>query len=261
MSWRILREDLESAYKQALLGQAVQLPERTTEYQDWSASLSALAKSGEFTSERAHWLDVSAEPLLQLPDARDASVANTVANSRTFTVSLNERETSDLLQRVPAAYATQANDVLIAALSEALGRWAGNGSLLLDLEGHGREDLGTHTDLTRTVGWFTSIFPVRLDLATEATVGDRIKATKQRLRSIPRRGVGYGNLKYLADDRELRARPQAQVLFNYLGQFDQLVADSTLLKFAAESEGAWVAPTSVRSIPAGSERAGDERPT
>src|SRR5207253_693232 len=129
------------------------------------------------------------------------------------------------------------NDVLISALSDAFGQWMGRGSMLLDVEGHGREDVGVPLDLTRSVGWFTSLFPVRLELARTGDAGVRLKAMKERLRAVPRRGVGYGVLAWLTEDTELAQRPHADVVFNYLGQFDQLVAHSSLFRFAPEHEG------------------------
>jgi non-ribosomal peptide synthase protein (TIGR01720 family) len=164
---------------------------------------------------------------------------NTVATSKTFSVFLNETETQALLQQVPAKYHTQINDVLLTALAKTFAEWTGKQTLLVNLEGHGREDIFTNVDLSRTVGWFTTVFPVLLNLENSATVGDALKAIKEQLRNIPNRGFDYGVLRYLCSDtaENLAAMPQAEVCFNYLGQFDQVLQESSLFKLASESSG------------------------
>ncbi|GJG89259.1 hypothetical protein tb265_44400 [Gemmatimonadetes bacterium T265] len=247
ISWRILLEDLEAAYARLLAGAAPALPAKTTSYQQWAADLSAQATSAALAAERPHWLAVTDAPPVPLPTDGPRDASNTVGEAGTVVVALDAQETAQLLQRVPPVYATQVNDVLLLALADALAPWAGRGAaddaaLLLDLEGHGREDVVPDLDLTRTVGWFTSVFPVRLPLGSAGGVGERLKAMKEMLRAVPRRGVGYGSLRYLAGDAALAARPAASILFNYLGQFDQLVADSALFRFAPEDPGPWLSP-------------------
>ena len=131
--------------------------------------------------------------------------------------------------------------MLLTALAQAFAAWTGTSQLLLDLEGHGREEILEGVDLSRTVGWFTSVFPVLLDLTESGSVAEAIKAIKEQLRRIPQRGIGYGLLRYLsgnADSAEgLRALPQAEVRFNYLGQFERAIADSPLFELAPESSG------------------------
>ena len=152
---------------------------------------------------------------------------------------------------MPAAYNTQINDVLFSALVQSLTEWTKEGSVLVDLEGHGREELFEDVDLSRTVGWFTSLFPVRLELGGEHQLAEVLKSVKEQLRRIPNRGIGYGVLRYLSQDRATRwqrqALPQAQVSFNYLGQFDQVRCESPLLGFAKESSGAVQSPLGSRS--------------
>ena len=246
VSWRILREDLEAAYQSALANKAAQLPAKTASYQQWAESLAEYTAGGAFACEREHWMRTSRLPLERIPTRSHDAGENTVADVGSIVVSLDERETSDLMQRVPSVYATQINDALVCALADALTEFAGSGALLVDLEGHGREDIGAHLDLTRTVGWFTTIFPIRVQLGASGDVGARLKEVKECLRAVPRRGIGFGALKYLADDSELVERAAADVLFNYLGQFDQLVADSSLFTFASENEGPWLSPQSRR---------------
>ena len=149
---------------------------------------------------------------------------NTVGSARTVTVSLDVEETRALLQDVPRAYRTQINEVLLTALVRAYERRTGIPRVWLDLEGHGREDIVSGVDLSRTVGWFTSIFPVRLELDGGCGPGEALKSVKEQLRGIPQRGVGYGLLRYLSGDPEMTAAargvPGPEMSFNYLGQFE-----------------------------------------
>ncbi|HMC51697.1 MAG TPA: amino acid adenylation domain-containing protein, partial [Acidimicrobiales bacterium] len=133
-------------------------------------------------------------------------------------------ETRALLSDVPGVYRTQINDVLLAALGRALCRFGGSDRVLVDLEGHGREDVLPGVDLSRTVGWFTTLFPVALDLAGDGGWASTLKSVKEQLRAVPGRGLGYGALRYLREGipgaEGLAGGPEAEVSFNYLGQFD-----------------------------------------
>ena len=143
------------------------------------------------------------------------------------------------------AYNTQINDVLLTALARAWERWSGSCVLFTNLEGHGRENLFDDVDLSRTVGWFTSIFPVCLELPQTGDSwqpGEALKSIKEQLRQIPQRGIGYGILRYLSPDAGLYTYPEPPMVFNYLGQFDQILAESKLFRFAKESTGPWHSP-------------------
>ncbi len=119
----------------------------------------------------------------------------------------------------------------------------------MDIEGHGREDVFEDVDLSRTVGWFTSMYPVRLKLPAASELGESLKSIKEQMRTIPNRGFGYGVLRYLnpATRSQLQSQPQAEVLFNYMGQFDQMIAASQLFEPAAESSGRNNSPSNTRS--------------
>ncbi|NER27502.1 MAG: non-ribosomal peptide synthetase, partial [Symploca sp. SIO1C4] len=119
------------------------------------------------------------------------------------------------------------------------------------LEGHGREAVIAGVDTSRTVGWFTSVFPMHLDLEKVDDLLDTLMSVKEQLRSIPNRGMGYGWLRYCSSDGEiiqkLSARPQAEIIFNYLGQFDQVFAESSTFQLAQESYGLTNSPKATRS--------------
>ncbi|HVR95614.1 MAG TPA: amino acid adenylation domain-containing protein, partial [Thermoanaerobaculia bacterium] len=247
VSWRILLEDLGTAYRQLAAGSAPALPPRTTSYQRWADRLAGHASSAEVEAQGAYWLERLARPLPRLP--LDGQDANSVTSAKTVMVSLDAEETRALLQEVPRAYRTQINDVLLAALAEAFAGWTGSRRLLFDLEGHGREDLFDDVDLSRTVGWFTALYPVILDLEGVTAPSDVLKAAKEQLRAVPGRGIAYGLLRHLADNEaggRLRRLPEAEVVFNYLGQLDQAVQEGGIFRAARESSGPARSPRQTR---------------
>ncbi|GAX34041.1 non-ribosomal peptide synthetase [Nodularia sp. NIES-3585] len=251
ISWRILLEDLSQAYKQLDSGNNIQLPAKTTSFQDWAIRLQNYADAQELHSELDYWLHSNSLAHAPLPlDSLAVASANTVGSSRIVSVSLSVEQTRALLQDVPGAYNTQINDVLLTALVQSFAGWTGDDSLLISLEGHGREDLFEDVDLSRTVGWFTSLFPVCLKLAGLHHPGEALKSVKEQLRCIPNRGIGYGLLRYLSRDaainKQLELLPQAQVSFNYLGQFDQTHLAPLGWKYAQESGGSIHSPQGQR---------------
>ncbi|MCW5314094.1 amino acid adenylation domain-containing protein [Nostoc sp. KVJ3] len=235
ISWRILLEDLATAYQQISRGEPIQLPPKTTSFQYWSDRLLKYAQSDAITTELNYWLGESSFQVTPLPIDKPLSDENTIASTASVSLSLTEEQTRALLQDVPGAYNTQINDVLLTALVQSFAQWTGENSLLVDLEGHGREDLFEDVDLSRTIGWFTTLFPVRLQLEEIDHPEETLKLVKEQLRRIPNRGIGYGVLRYLRrDDVKLQALPQAEVSFNYLGQFDRVLKASEVLGLVKE---------------------------
>ncbi|HLO84147.1 MAG TPA: amino acid adenylation domain-containing protein [Nostocaceae cyanobacterium] len=226
VSWRILLEDLLSIYQQLKQGERIQLPQKTTAFQDWAMHLSDYAQSNDLQQQLNYWLNLPWSKVAPLPvDQPVNKDDNTVANANEISVELNQQQTDALLKEVSSAYNTQINDVLLTALAQTLRKWTGKANLVIDLEGHGRENLFEEVDLSRTVGWFTTIFPVLLRLENITDSGETLKAVKEQLREIPGHGIGYGILRYLNPDKEictkLQALPQADIRFNYFGQFTQ----------------------------------------
>jgi len=248
LSWRILLGDLRLVYSQLEQGQSAQLPPKTTSFKQWAEHLSAYARTTALEAERAYWQSIADAPVEPLPKDFD-SEDNRMAIADQVTVSLSEADTRRLLQELPGAYSVQINDLLLTALVLALAPWTGTGRLRLELEGHGREDLpgewATGIDLSRTVGWFTSLFPVSLDLTAMPTLGTALKQVKETLRAVPNRGLGYGVGRYLHPD----ALPSvaAEVRFNYLGQLDQVWATDDWFAPASESSGAARSPEDSRT--------------
>ncbi|MFT0474785.1 non-ribosomal peptide synthetase [Pseudomonas antarctica] len=237
VSWRVLLEDLQTVYRQLSDGQSVSLPAKTSALRDWAARLQAYANSESLREELTVWQDQLAGPAAALPvDRPNGALRNRDAD--TVSVRLDAEHTRQLLQQAPSAYRTQVNDLLLTALARVLCRWSGHDSALIQLEGHGRETLFDDIDLTRSVGWFTSAYPLRL--TPQAEQGASIKAIKEQLRGVPHKGLGYGVLRYLADDgcqQTMAALPSADITFNYLGQFDQSFGADALFHPLDESAG------------------------
>ncbi|MDQ2586489.1 non-ribosomal peptide synthase/polyketide synthase [Saccharothrix yanglingensis] len=224
VSWRILLDDLERAYRGAPLEPV------GTPFTQWAHRLDEHVRSGALDGARAHWDAVPATP----PLPRDHDGENTAGSARTVSVRLDRDTTDALLTAVPPVYRTQVNDVLLSAVGRALAEWTGHDAVAVALEGHGREELVDGVDLSRTVGWFTTQFPVVLPVHDG---WDRtLKSVKEALRAVPHRGLSYEALGY-------RALPE--VSFNYHGRFD--VADGGFYRARAGSVGEDVPTTGRRS--------------
>ncbi|MEB3357183.1 MAG: amino acid adenylation domain-containing protein [Synechococcales bacterium] len=234
LSWRILLEDMLLAYRQLdpqglkiAPEEPLQLPPKTQSFKQWATWLQTAISQAE--EALPYWQNLpqpSPLPLDQSPGE------NTVAAAETLTVALLPQHTQALLQTVPLAYKTEINDVLLTALMQVLANWTGRRSHLLTLENHGRhpEALGGELNLSRTVGWFTGLYPVELQL-TGSETGDQLKAIKAQLRQVPHRGLSYGLLRYGVGSEGLAVQPQ--ISFNYLGQFDGLMAEAAGFRLLA----------------------------
>ena len=241
VSWRILLEDLQTCYAQLGRGESPALPARTTSFKHWAERLGEYARSGRLAEEAGYWLDASRAGADTLPAGEKGAAVST----RAVTLWLTAEETRALLQDMPSLHRAQMNDVLLTALALAFKEQTGAGSLLVELEGHGREDVVEGVDLSRTVGWFTTLFPVSLDVNETDGPASALKAVKEQLRAVPNKGIGYGLLRYMCDKSlaaSLSRRPQPRVRFNYLGQFDRISGDAARFRAARESSGPAMSP-------------------
>ncbi|MET0650340.1 MAG: condensation domain-containing protein, partial [Pyrinomonadaceae bacterium] len=237
VSWRILLEDLQRGYGQAVGGVPVELGAKGTSWREWAERQHGYAATAEAELEAEYWAgEVEGERALLPRDFEGG--ARLMSGAEVVTTWLDERQTQALLTEVPAVYRTQINDVLLAALAETLAQWSGDSRIVIELEGHGREELFEGVDVTRTVGWFTSRFPVALETMAGAGAAERLRRVKEKLRAVPKKGVGYGVLKFMGASEALRGAQEGEVSFNYLGQFDAVLGDGGLLKGAKESAGA-----------------------
>ncbi|WP_283181065.1 non-ribosomal peptide synthetase [Pseudomonas svalbardensis] len=230
VSWRVLLEDLQQFYSGSHASMV-----KTSTYQRWVARLQAHLPA--FENSLGHWQTQLRDAPSDLPCDRPTGALENRFEQK-LELKLDAEQTRKLLQQAPAAYRTQVNDLLLTALARAACRWSGQGSTLIQLEGHGREDLFDDIDLTRTVGWFTSLFPV--NLMPSGDLGASIKTIKEQLRAVPDKGLGYGALRYLgtpAIRAELAALPQPRITFNYLGQFDRQFDDAAMFVPSTEGNG------------------------
>ncbi|WP_225000436.1 non-ribosomal peptide synthetase, partial [Cesiribacter sp. SM1] len=247
VSWRILLEDLEQAIEMLRQGREIELGEKGSSYRQWQEALQQYAETKAIL-QKDYWQKV-AKTAFVLPAEKDSRNAALVAHQQSYITSLDTGLTKELLTEVNQAYHTSINDLLLAALARTLGDWSRQDEVVIGLEGHGREDISKALDISRTVGWFTNLYPVRLSAAKGLSASGLIQTVKEQLRQVPHKGMGYGALRYLHPDTELRNSLQAQkhetaesfqVIFNYLGQVDNALNASRWFAGAAESAGSLV---------------------
>ncbi|MGH4003137.1 MAG: amino acid adenylation domain-containing protein, partial [Pseudonocardiaceae bacterium] len=249
VSWRILFDDLETAYRRARTGQPVELEPVRTSFTQWSHRLTEHVRSGGLDDDLAFWGEVSRSASTGLPV--DHAGVNTAGSARSVTVRLGREDTDALLRDVPRVYRTQVNDVLLSALGRVLSRWTGRGRVLVALEGHGREEILDGVDLSRTVGWFTTQFPVALRSCVNARWGQAIKSVKEQLHAVPSRGLSYQALSYLSRPDSpagvLRGVPLPHICFNYHGQVELASGEQALIRGGDAGIGQNMAPEELRT--------------
>ncbi|MCD7441170.1 amino acid adenylation domain-containing protein [Streptomyces lincolnensis] len=245
VSWRILVPDLEAAWTALAQGRSAQLPPVRTSFRRWSHLLAEEARRPARVAEGDLWRRMLAAPRTPL-GTRDLDPGrDTAATTRSLRLTLPPEVTGPLLTTVPSALGTGTHGVLLTGLALAVADRQGSGHVLVDVEGHGREEPATGLDLSRTVGWFTSLYPVHLDLdgldladalAAGPAAEDAARRVDERLRQLPDHGLGFGLLRYLNPDTApgLAEHPAPALGFNYLGRFTA-PADTAAWGFAPES--------------------------
>jgi amino acid adenylation domain-containing protein/non-ribosomal peptide synthase protein (TIGR01720 family) len=239
VSWRILFEDIQTLYDGNKKGEEPVLPPKTGSFKLWAENLSVYADSKAFLKEKNYWQKIVSLEVPPIP--KDFAVDdNYVKDTLDVSFKLGEKETALLLKKVNKAFNTEINDILLTALGLGIKKTLGHDRAAIALEGHGREEIPGAVDISRTVGWFTSIYPVVLDISREQDTGRQLKEIKETLRKVPNKGIGYGILKYLTGEEnkkgiEFKLKPQ--ISFNYLGQFDADVNRLTFGEIARESVG------------------------
>ncbi|MCP2245565.1 non-ribosomal peptide synthetase [Lentzea aerocolonigenes] len=219
VSWRILFDDLALAWQQVSSGAAVELQPVGTSFRRWTQ----LLEQTDYSADRSYY-QRALPGVDQLIGRRELSESDVVAGEQVRTVTVGAAATAALLGDVPALFHAKVNDVLLTGLAVALARWRrDNGQdqtfAHVELEGHGREGrfVPLDPDLSRTVGWFTTLFPVTVDPGSGDDLAVALKRVKEDLARVPSNGVSYGALKYLGNNAF--SSPLPQVLFNYLGRF------------------------------------------
>ncbi|AWV08514.1 non-ribosomal peptide synthetase [Marilutibacter maris] len=245
VSWRILLADVERGYGQAATGQAIELDAKTSSFQQWGQALLEHAESPRQAAQRAFWLRQCRHEVEPWPNDFDTDDVGRMDDNALVTASLDAARTRRLQQDCAAAYRTQINELLLAGVYLGLRAWSGRSAFRVRMEGHGREDLFDGLDVTQTVGYFTGIYPLVIAAGSD-DVGEVIKAVKEQYREVPDHGIGFGIAHHLGADPEIveaagRLGPP-DLEFNYLGQFDQVINESTAFQAAPEGVGDKVSP-------------------
>lgn len=239
-SWRILLDDLLTAYQQLDRGETIRFLPKTTSCQDWAYCLLSQAQSDRLAYQLDYWLTQIDGNVIPLPrDFPPASDDNVFMALEMASVVLPADATRRLLQKAPAIYNAQINDLLLTALVHSFARWTGKPALLVEFQDNGRRDmLCADIDLSRTVGWMTANYPVLLTLAAADQPVAAVQTIKQQLQRVPERGFGYGLLRYLHPDaairQQIQGQPKAQVTFTYFGQYDQMLQIAPGWRFAQD---------------------------
>ena len=221
VSWRILFEDIKILYDQTEEKQTLELPLKTDSFQNWTKSLADYVKTDAFENTRPYWNSFFEKKITPIKRGFPRGV-NLFSDHCKESFVLNSSYTGKLLGDMHKTFGTQINDILLTALLLSIHKQFGLQSLLIDLEGHGREDIILGVNISRTIGWFTSIYPVQLE-KSEGGLNDIIKTVKETLRAVPNNGMDYLLHKYfdnaIAANNVEKKENKAQISFNYLGQF------------------------------------------
>ena len=237
VSWRILLDDLELLLTGLKSGnKMVALGAKTSSYRQWYQALEQYSSQVRLRSQAKYWAGQAAGGG-ELPVDKEYTGAVKVSGITRHNHRLGAAQTTRLVQEVPGIYHTEINDILLAALAATLSSWSGKEKVCIGLEGHGREDINAAIDTSRTVGWFTSLYPLQLTMPEVKSEADLIKSVKEQLRQLPDKGLGYGVLKYICKESSLQGPEPWDIVFNYLGQLDNVVRESKWLSGAGESQG------------------------
>ncbi|MCY9181156.1 bacitracin non-ribosomal peptide synthetase BacA [Bacillus haynesii] len=217
VSWRILFEDFETLYLQALKDEPLDIGYKTDSYQEFARQLKKYAQSRRLLKEREYWQKALEADVPFIP--AEKLERDTFEHSTTLSIRIGPDVTANLLRNANKAYNTEINDILLTALIAAVRDITGENKLKVMMEGHGREDILDGVDITRTIGWFTTVYPVFIDLGEEKEISQNIKMVKETLRKIPNKGIGYGVLKYMTEELQ-KIQTQAPLSFNYFGEMN-----------------------------------------
>lgn len=240
MSWRIFLDDFARIYAQIEGENKIELPLKTNSYQSWGKALLHYMDSDRVKKYWDYWLKIG-EDVCTLPVDKDGGDI-CGSDVMSCTVQVNKMDTGLLLKRVLQIYDTQTHDILLSALLITYSDWAKQNDLLLHLQGHGREDCINEVDVSQTMGWFTSLFPIQLQLpqqySDDQCLSLIIESVKEQLLQIPDNGLSYGVLRYMSNDSrmiKLKDNDKAKIIFNYLG--DLTSKDTHILTVVPNSAG------------------------
>ncbi len=220
-SWQILLDDLDAAYRRLEAGLPIEIAQKSTSAKQWAERLAERARPGGMPQqERDYWLAQAPLNPPQFPIDLDLG-PNDWITARVERAELDLEESAILLQQVPRFHGVQIDAILVTAILSAFEGWIGSRSLPILLLGHGREAMYDDMDLTRTIGWFNTIYPVLLDMGPSPNLIESARELNRQLRRVPHGGTGYGILRYLSNDPDIASHLakalEPQVFFNYFG--------------------------------------------
>ncbi len=241
LSWRIILEDFIMGYLQTEKEQDIVFQDKTTSFKEWSQLLNEYAQNADLKRYIQYWSEMEQYKVKAIPKDHQIEDRKTM-DEAVYKVQLSKDETASLLTEVNKSYGTEIEDILLTALGIAVKNWTKGNQVMINLEGHGREEILEGVNLTRTVGWFTIEYPVVLNIENEQDLAFQIKKNKEALHAIGDNGIHYGILKYLAkreDMDQLMFEQEPEISFNYLGQLDEKV-ELDLFELSSISTGSSV---------------------
>ncbi|WP_106793798.1 non-ribosomal peptide synthetase [Aquimarina sp. Aq78] len=239
VSWRILLNDLDHIIPSLINHKKVQLGEKTSSYRQWSKHLREYTTNKAFFTQKSYW-DTIISFYKALPVDKEFIGEKNGRDVNNYAITLDEVLTETLLKEVNQTYGTEINDILLSCLAMTISNWSGYDKIVIGLEGHGRENISKDIDVANTIGWFTNLYPVSLPAIPGEPLENVIKSVKEELRNIPDKGIGYGALKYLHPEDEVRnalSGDHWDIIFNYLGQFDNIVDQDSWFMMSSENVG------------------------
>lgn len=248
VSWRFLLEDITQAYLDLQAGQVVNLPRKTHSLKHWGEALSQYANSETLQQEIPYWQNIRQARLSPFP-VEAPSPHNRLCDVDSVCASLSPKNTKTLMGEVNNAFHTSSEEILLVALARALKDWKGLEKTIVMMEGHGRSPVIANSDVSRTLGWFTALYPVLLDISNVTQTDHQIKTVKENLRQIPNKGFGYGILSYLCADGlgpDASFDQRCHITFNYLGHFEK-AQTTPLFDISTDNTGTAIAPSAKRT--------------
>ncbi|SFL84947.1 non-ribosomal peptide synthetase [Nitrosomonas communis] len=221
VSWAILIEDLMTAYRQLNDSKEVHLPIKTSSFKQWAQALVEYAQSHNIKEEVPYWLSISKQTFQSLP-VDNIDPDHSLATTQSVLAEVAPAKIQHLQNVVAPFFKTQFSNILLAALAISLSRFSSNTQIQIKVEGQGREDIGVELNLSRTLGWFTSFYPLSITVYPDLQLMEQVSAVVHQIETVPNRGIGYSALCYLNHDKELQTSinliPESEIVFNFSGQ-------------------------------------------
>ncbi|MBE6052207.1 MAG: amino acid adenylation domain-containing protein [Clostridium sp.] len=247
ISWRVLLEDFNEGYIAIQEGKEIKLQDKTDSYKEWVDNVYKYSESKKLKRELSYWKEIEDEKIDLIKKDMKAD-SNKILDSKLCSIKLSKEYTEKFIKDVNGIYNTKSNDILLTALLIALNKWTCLDKIRINLEGHGREMIYPDIDISRTIGWFTTTYPVVLSMEKGKDLSYMIRKTKETLRKTPNNGIGYGILRYISnfsDEENVSFKCNPEIGFNYLGEFDK-VATTKTFELSDVSSGIQVSPQGER---------------